>query len=50
WKAAGHGYLDDIIDPRETRATLARCLELSRGKDGRGAMSEHRLANWPTTL
>ena len=50
WKAAGHGWLDDVIDPRDTRKTFIRCLDLVRGSDGRGCISQRRLANWPTTL
>jgi len=50
WRAAALHYLDDVIDPRETRATLIRSLEIARGKDGRSAMSERRLCTWPTTL
>jgi len=50
WKAAGHGYLDDVIDPGDTRKTFIRCLDLARGSDGRGCISQRHLANWPTTL
>jgi acetyl-CoA carboxylase carboxyltransferase component len=48
WRAAGLGFLDDVIEPSETRKTLIRALELARGsKSGR---SERLLANWPTTF
>ncbi|MEE8421397.1 MAG: acyl-CoA carboxylase subunit beta [Dehalococcoidia bacterium] len=30
--AASKGYIDDVIDPRETRARVARALEMLRGK------------------
>lgn len=30
--AAGHAFLDDVIDPRETRPVVIRALELARGK------------------
>ncbi|MGE0143765.1 MAG: acyl-CoA carboxylase subunit beta [Planctomycetota bacterium] len=30
--AAAHGYVDDVIQPRETRATLIRALELASRK------------------
>jgi acetyl-CoA carboxylase carboxyltransferase component len=30
--AAGNGMIDDVIDPRETRATICRALELAAGK------------------
>jgi acetyl-CoA carboxylase carboxyltransferase component len=47
WRAAGLGYLDDVIDPRDTRAVLLRALDAARGKSqGR---SSRLLANWPTT-
>jgi acetyl-CoA carboxylase carboxyltransferase component len=30
--AAGNDMIDDVIDPRETRATICRALEMSAGK------------------
>jgi acetyl-CoA carboxylase carboxyltransferase component len=30
--AAGHDMIDDVIDPRETRQTICRALELAAGK------------------
>jgi acetyl-CoA carboxylase carboxyltransferase component len=30
--AAGNDLIDDVIDPRETRATICRALEMSEGK------------------
>ena len=48
WRAAGQAYLDDVIDPRDTRKTIIRGLELARGKHK--GMSRRLLANWPTTF
>ncbi|MSQ33897.1 MAG: carboxyl transferase [Dehalococcoidia bacterium] len=31
WEAAGAGYIDDVIDPRDTRWTLVRALEVALG-------------------
>jgi acetyl-CoA carboxylase carboxyltransferase component len=30
--SAGHAHIDDVIDPRETRPTVIRALEMARGK------------------
>jgi acetyl-CoA carboxylase carboxyltransferase component len=30
--AAGNDMIDDVIDPRETRATICRALEMAEGK------------------
>jgi acetyl-CoA carboxylase carboxyltransferase component len=30
--AAGNDMIDDVIDPRETRATISRALEMAAGK------------------
>ena len=30
--AAGNDMIDDVIDPRETRQTICRALELAEGK------------------
>jgi len=30
--AAKNGMIDDVIDPRETRATICRALEMAEGK------------------
>lgn len=45
--AAGHYYIQDVIDPRETRGFLIRALEICQDSRGKG-LGEHRLANWPT--
>lgn len=42
WDAAARGYIDRVVDPRDTRIELLRAL--SRVK---GARSQRRLANWP---
>jgi propionyl-CoA carboxylase beta chain len=39
--AAGRGYLDDIIDPRETRPRLIDALETLRGKRDRNPPRKH---------
>ena len=41
WDAAGRGYIDRVIDPKDTRSELVRVLGRARGK------SERKLANWP---
>ncbi|MGD6794389.1 acyl-CoA carboxylase subunit beta [Metabacillus indicus] len=46
YKAASKHYLDDVIDPRDTRKYLCRALEYASYKNG--TKSERRLANWPT--
>lgn len=38
-----------VIDPRDTRETLARLLEVHRTRQGSG-VGKHLLANWPTTF
>ncbi|HEY3740318.1 MAG TPA: carboxyl transferase domain-containing protein [Bryobacteraceae bacterium] len=48
WRAAGLGYLDDVIEPAATRRTLIRALELARGASG--GRSQRMLANWPTSF
>ena len=48
WRAAGLGFLDDVIEPASTRATLIRALELARGANG--GRSQRILANWPTSF
>src|SRR3984893_2654340 len=32
YTAAGNAMIDDVIDPRETRATICRALEMTSGK------------------
>ena len=39
--AAGRGYLDDIIDPRETRPRLIDALETLRAKRDRNPSKKH---------
>ncbi len=45
--AAGQYYIQDVIDPRDTRSFLIRALEICQSSKG-GGIGEHRLANWPT--
>lgn len=47
WRAAGLGYLDDVIAPADTRRVLIESLALARGRHD-GGLSQHRLASWPT--
>ncbi|HWH08105.1 MAG TPA: acyl-CoA carboxylase subunit beta [Candidatus Thermoplasmatota archaeon] len=39
--AAGKGYIDDVIEPRETRAKLLRALEASLDKDEARPVRKH---------
>ncbi len=39
--AAAHGYVDDIIDPRETRPRLIAALESLRGKRSKNPPKKH---------
>jgi methylmalonyl-CoA decarboxylase subunit alpha len=48
WRLAGLYETQAIIDPRETRATLASLLDVHRTRMGSG-VGKHLLANWPTT-
>ena len=47
YPAAGDYYVQNIIDPRETRDYIIKVLNVIRDSKNRG-MSAHRLANWPT--
>ena len=47
YPAAGAYYVQDVIDPRETRNYLIRVLQIIRDSKERG-MSKRYLANWPT--
>lgn len=47
YPAAGAYYIQDIIDPRDTRTYLIKVLQIVRDSKNRG-IGEHRLANWPT--
>ncbi|MGB6085714.1 acyl-CoA carboxylase subunit beta [Parvibaculum sp.] len=48
WRAAGLHYLDDVIDPSETRDVIKKALLLARGKNG--GRSERKMASWPTSF
>lgn len=47
YPAAREYFLQDIIDPRQTRTYLTQILSIIRDSDGQG-VGEHRLSNWPT--
>lgn len=49
YPAAGAYYVQDIIDPRDTRDYLIRVLRIVRDAEDRW-MSRRHLANWPTTF
>jgi len=48
WRLAGLYETQAVIDPSETRETLARLLEVHRTRMG-SSVGKHLLANWPTT-
>jgi acetyl-CoA carboxylase carboxyltransferase component len=53
WKAAKLGYLDDIIDPRDTRVVLIQALRYSSTAPGYvppERRADKRLAPWPTKV
>ncbi|HEX4835669.1 MAG TPA: carboxyl transferase domain-containing protein, partial [bacterium] len=39
--AAGRGYIDDVIEPRETRPRLISALEMLQGKRDRNPPKKH---------
>jgi acetyl-CoA carboxylase carboxyltransferase component len=41
WVAAERGYVDDVIDPAQTRAAVARGLDMLRSKRGDGPRRKH---------
>lgn len=49
WRLASLYETQSVIDPRDTRETLARLLEVHRTRLGSG-VGQHLLANWPTTI
>ena len=49
WAAVEKNFLQDVIDPRDTRKFLAEALEIIRGERG-PVISEHRLQTWPTAF
>jgi acetyl-CoA carboxylase carboxyltransferase component len=48
WRAAGLGFFDDVIHPRDTREVIIKSIKLARGKSG--GRSQRKLATWPTTF
>ncbi len=49
WELAALYEAQSVIDPRETRVFLSDMLEVHARHPSRG-ISEHRLANWPTSF
>ncbi|MEA1966665.1 MAG: carboxyl transferase domain-containing protein [Thermodesulfobacteriota bacterium] len=47
YPAAQNYFIQDIIDPGQTREYLTQILSIIRDSDNQG-IGEHRLANWPT--
>lgn len=46
--AAGLHYIQDVIDPRETRDHIIKVLRWTRDFSKTKGIGEHKLANWPT--
>ena len=46
YPAAGDYYLQDIVEPTETRQYLSDILRIIRDSEDKG-MSKRHLANWP---
>jgi acetyl-CoA carboxylase carboxyltransferase component len=47
YPAAGMHYIQDVIDPKDTRNYIIRALQICQDRRT-GGVSQHRLANWPT--
>ena len=47
WGAASTGWLDDVLDPCDTRKWIIDCLEIMHGRKN-GFISEKTLQSWPT--
>jgi len=47
WEAAATGWLDDVLDPLDTRKHIIDCLEIMHSRKN-GFMSDKLLQNWPT--
>lgn len=50
WKAAARHFIDDVIEPRDTREFINKSLDILRGSSGRGFISKKYLQAWPTVL
>lgn len=50
WGAAGQFHVDDVIDPRSTRAVILRSLEYACGDRFPRPVSERPLLSWPLRL
>ncbi len=49
-ESRGKAFIDDVIEPRNTREYINKCLDLLRGSDGKGFMSKKHLQSWPTVI
>jgi len=47
WEAAAAGWLDDVLDPQDTRKYIIDCLEIMHSRKN-GFLSDKLLQNWPT--
>ena len=47
WEAAAAGWLDDVLDPSDTRRYIIECLEIMHSRKN-CFMSQKQLQNWPT--
>lgn len=47
WAAAGQGFIDKIIDPRDTRREIIRAFRRARNPDGSARRSKRLMASWP---
>ncbi len=47
WEAAATGWLDDVLDPRDTRKYIIDCLEILHNRKN-GFISNKQLQSWPT--
>ena len=47
WDAAAGGWVDDVLDPADTRKYIIDCLEIMHSRKN-GFISNKLLQNWPT--
>jgi propionyl-CoA carboxylase beta chain len=47
WEAAAGGWLDDVLDPHDTRQYIIDRLEIMHNRKN-GFISDKLLQNWPT--
>jgi len=50
WKAAARHFIDDIIEPRDTREFINKSLDILHGSNDKGFISKKYLQAWPTVL